>query len=119
MAGPLSAEPRPKVLSIMPTYRCTAACTDCGTFSSPARTHASLDAEVVTRVIDQAGAAGYRGVVFTGGEATLALDIVLTGIAQARALGMGTRLVTNGWWADTDAAAAEFVDRLRSAGLTS
>lgn len=117
MASPLAAERRAKVLSIMPTYRCTAACTDCGTFSSPAPTHASLDAEVVTRVIDEAGAAVYRGVVFTGGEATLVLDTVLAGIAQARALGMGTRLVTNGWWADTDAAAAAFVDRLRSAGL--
>jgi MoaA/NifB/PqqE/SkfB family radical SAM enzyme len=117
MTAPLAPEPRPKILSIMPTYRCTAACRNCGTFSSPALGHASLERDTVIRVIAEAGASGYRGVVFTGGEATLALDIVLEGVAKAKALRMGTRLVTNGWWADSDAAADDILRRLRSAGL--
>jgi hypothetical protein len=101
----------------MPTYRCTAACRDCGTFSNPSPRHAALDGATVSRLIAEAGAAGYRGVVFTGGEATLELDVVLAGVAQAKALGMGTRLVTNGWWAETDAGARDVLRRLRSAGL--
>ncbi|WP_460972843.1 radical SAM protein [Prescottella soli] len=101
----------------MPTFRCTAACQNCGTFSSPGPGHSSLEGHTVTRLIAQAADAGYRGVVFTGGEATLALDIVLSGVAQANSLGMGTRLVTNGWWAETEAGAYDILGRLRSAGL--
>nr|WP_239120978.1 radical SAM protein [Catellatospora chokoriensis] len=101
----------------MPTFRCTAACTYCGTFSNPSFRHASLEPDVVRRMIDQAAEARYRGVVFTGGEATLALDVVLDGIAQASSLGLGTRLVTNGWWAEDDTAAHEVLERLAAAGL--
>lgn len=113
----LGPESRPKILSIMPTYQCTAACHDCGTFSTPGAGHASLSADTVTEMIAQAGEAHYRGVVFTGGEATLALDIVLAGIAQAKSLRMGTRLVTNGWWAGSDVDASDVLGRLLAAGL--
>jgi Radical SAM superfamily len=113
----LSPIQQPRVLSIMPTFRCTAACTYCGTFSNPSAHHASLEADVVRRMIDQAAGAGYRGVVFTGGEATLALDVVLDGIAQASSLGLGTRLVTNGGWAEDDTSAHDVLRRLAAAGL--
>jgi hypothetical protein len=68
-------------------------------------------------MIDQAADAGYGGVVFTGGEATLELDTVLDGISQASALGLGSRLVTNGWWAKDERSAREVLERLRVAGL--
>jgi hypothetical protein len=76
-----------------------------------------LKGDTVARLIAEAAEAGYCGVAFTGGEATLALDIVLAGVAQAKALGMATRLVTNGWWADTDDGADSVLRRLRAAGL--
>jgi hypothetical protein len=67
--------------------------------------------------IRQAGSAGYRLVVFTGGEPTLAPEHLQAGIALARSLGMRTRMVSNCWWADSDAAARDQLEGLIRAGL--
>lgn len=105
-----------KVLAVMPTRTCTAACRHCGSFSSP-RVDQSLDVAVVPEAIRQAAELGYVLIAFTGGEATLAWDALIDGIALTRSLGMTSRLVTNGHWADTPAAAARVVAALRAAGL--
>lgn len=101
----------------MPTYQCTAACRDCGTFSNPSKNQPWLDPEDVFRAINQAAASGYSGVVFTGGEATLALDTVLQGVRQAHVLGLPTRLVTNASWANGREAADKLMGQLAAAGL--
>jgi Radical SAM superfamily len=106
-----------RVLSIMPTYQCTAACRDCGTFSNPRPGQPWLDPAHIMRAIDEAANGGYVGVVFTGGEATLALDTVLEGIQKARRLGLGTRLVTNASWATTEEQAFDLMHALAGAGL--
>lgn len=67
--------------------------------------------------IEQAPGAGYRMVVFTGGEPTLAGEHLLAGIRHAAERGLRVRLVTNAHWASGTESAEQFVSRLVEAGL--
>ncbi|MGG1153048.1 radical SAM protein [Bacillus wiedmannii] len=111
--GPISHN---KILSIMPTYRCTAECENCGTMSSP-REKARLQLPNILRAIDEAANAGYGTIVFTGGEATLVGADLLKAIEHAALLKLGTRLVTNAHWANSDRAAERKIRALVAAGL--
>jgi len=104
-----------RTLSIMPTFRCTAACRNCGTLSSP-KENTFLPLGLIMRAIEQAAENGYKVVVFTGGEATLIGEDLLECIKHAHVNGLITRLVTNGHWATADAT-AQYVERLVNAGL--
>ncbi|MER7958155.1 radical SAM protein, partial [Streptomyces sp. NPDC096030] len=106
----------PKLLTLMPTYRCTAACTDCGTYSSP-QERTTLDLPRMLDAIDQAAGLGFAMVVFTGGEATLRRQDLLAGIRRAAGLGLYTRLVTNAYWARNREKAGKVLDTLVDAGL--
>jgi MoaA/NifB/PqqE/SkfB family radical SAM enzyme len=106
----------PKTLSIMPTYTCTAACSDCGTLSSP-RERSRLPLSIIKSAIQQAKQLGFANVVFTGGEATLRWQDLLEGLSFARELGLPTRLVTNAHWAATPERAQERLQALIDAGL--
>jgi hypothetical protein len=105
-----------KTLSIMPTFRCTAACQDCGTMSNP-RQEARLDWDVIFEAIEQAAGAGYRVVVFTGGEPTLAGPRLADAIRSAVSRGLHTRMVTNAHWANSDETASDRVRVYADAGL--
>lgn len=114
--SPYEAPKDSRTLSLMPTYRCTAACKHCGTLSKPQeKTH--LDAEHLRAAIAEASDLGFELVVFTGGEATLAGDTLFELIEYARERGLRTRLVTNAWWARNMDAANKWLDRLEAAGL--
>lgn len=103
----------PRTLSVVLTYRCTAQCNDCGTFSSPFdRTRISADN--AKSVISQAASLGFANVVFTGGEATLEWESLLESIDHASSLSLPTRLVTNGHWGED---AASHVSQLTQVGL--
>jgi hypothetical protein len=95
-----------RTLCIMPTFTCTAACRQCGTFSSP-RASQSLPEAHVLSVIGQAAKLGYSDVVFTGGEPTMAGEMLLTAMRFAKRLGLRIRMVTNAHWASE----AETADR--------
>lgn len=113
----LAPEPRHRTLSLMPTYRCNAACTSCGTLSNP---HVStcLDELQVEMAIREAQRASIGLVVFTGGEATLEPTILFRGLRLAHELGMLTRLVTNAHWATSDAVADAYLRSLAEVNLT-
>jgi hypothetical protein len=87
-----------KTLAIMPTFTCTAACTHCGTLSSP-QERTQLALADILGAIDEARRLGFAVVVFTGGEATLRWKDLLTALTRARDHGLPTRLVTNAHWA--------------------
>lgn len=108
--------PELRTLSIMPTWQCNAACANCGTFSSPAN-KTRLRHEAAEDAISQAAEAGYRVVVFTGGEPTLTGQWLLHAIALAKESGLVTRVVTNGWWANTPKRAAKKIEEFLDAGL--
>lgn len=107
---------QPLILSIMPTQQCTASCASCGTESHPG-TRTKLSRDEIIRAIRVAASDGFRLAVFTGGEATLSLTDVEAGLAEAKALGLRTRLVTNGWWGKSASLADLMMVRLRNAGL--
>ncbi|MGF9816271.1 radical SAM protein [Bacillus toyonensis] len=111
--GPI---PTHKTLSIMPTYRCTAECNHCGTLSSP-REKARLKLSDIIRIIDEAADAEYTSIVFTGGEATLVGADLLQAIKHAVARGLGTRLVTNAHWANSNRSSERKIKSLITAGL--
>src|SRR3982751_2019562 len=105
-----------RYLCIMPTFRCTAECTHCGTTSSP-RNETWLPVELMHDAIDQAAAASYKGIIFTGGEPTLAGEKLFESMRRAALFGLAIRIVTNAHWASTDNSAEFWIDRLVGAGL--
>ena len=112
----LAPIPKARTLSVMPTYQCTAHCKHCGTYSSPKET-TWLDPELITSAIDQAINAGYKVVVFTGGEPTLAGENLFKYIRQVAEKRICSRIVTNACWADTEENADLMMNKLIEAGL--
>ena len=104
----------PKILSVMPTWQCTAACTDCGTYSHP-HNKVRLSLGDILAAIERAYEAGFKVVVFTGGEATLRWKDLIASIARANDRQLTTRLVTNAWWARTSREADVKMAALRGA----
>jgi organic radical activating enzyme len=101
----------------MPTFTCPAACSDCGTLSSPAD-KTRLDVEKIIAAIDEAMELGFANVVFTGGEATLWWNDLIQCIGHSRELGFPVRLVTNAHWARDLETARRKVTALIEAGLS-
>lgn len=108
--------PEARTLSIMPTYKCTAHCRHCGTYSGP-NSKIWLEEDLILDAIRQAADGGFKVVVFTGGEPTLAWDTVLHGITLAESLGLSTRIVTNASWATSHEEADRVMEALVAAGL--
>lgn len=106
-----------RTLSIMPTYTCPAACSSCGTLSSP-REKTNLDTQSIKKAILQAKDLDFYNVVFTGGEATLRWDDLLDCIEFAANLNFPTRLVTNAHWARNFDYAERRIDALINSGLS-
>jgi hypothetical protein len=106
-----------KTLSIMPTYACTAACSDGAPASSPgAREH--LPQQVMMDAVVEAKALGFRNVVLTADEPTLRWRDILECISYATSLGMSTRVVSNASWAVSQPRAGQWLDVLMEHGLS-
>ena len=82
------------VLQIHPTRTCNLACRHCYSMSGPDQRE-SVEPALIRRLIDDAAAAGYRRVSFSGGEPLMypALRDLLT---HARSAGLSTSVTTNG-----------------------
>src|SRR5215217_1332142 len=106
-----------RILSVMPTFQCTASCAHCGTLSSP-QEKTRLPLEQILSSIDQAAESGYEVVVFTGGEATLAGKNLLRMIERVAAHELVSRVVTNAHWAVNDKGAKRRVEEFVRAGLS-
>ncbi len=101
----------------MPTYKCTAECSHCGTLSGRSES-TWLGLQNMLTAIDQAADQGdYRVVVFTGGEPTLAGNDLFTAIRRADIRGLSTRVVSNAYWASTPFLAERMIAKLVDAGL--
>lgn len=109
----------PSTLTILPTYRCTAACEQC-CFESNPRIKGRLSREELFDVISRAHQefSALRAVVFSGGECFLLKDDLYDAIALCSRLGLQTRVVTNGSWAKTSRTAREIAGHVSRAGLT-
>lgn len=107
----------PRILSVFTTRRCTARCDHCCVGAGPTAT-STITVERIHRLIDEAKRIPSIGrIVFTGGECFLLGRDLDALIAHAHGLGFDTRVITNGYWAIGERAAAARVAALRAAGL--
>jgi hypothetical protein len=109
----------PHTLTVLCTYQCTAACAQCCFESSP-KVKGRLSLDTILARISEAKESfpGLSLVVFSGGEAFILKDDLHAAIAHATALGMMTRVVSNGSWGKTPQSASSTVEKLVTAGIT-
>ena len=100
----------------MPTFRCVANCTSCGTLSNP-NDKTKLTLPTIKKCIIQAKRSNFANIVFTGGEATLCWKNLLKAIKETKKQGMMTRLVTNAHWAKNPQKTLTTIKTLKEAGL--
>jgi hypothetical protein len=96
------------------TYRCTSRCRHC-IYCSNDKVGGALTAGDVERIIHQTRPR--ECVVFTGGEASLLPDVVISGIKVATSLGIESWLNSNGSWGKDPGFAKEYSEALVTHGL--
>jgi len=107
----------PQTISIIISYKCNANCDYCCFQSSP-KENLVIDKETVYSIIKHAyEIIKPRVVVFTGGEPTLFLQTLLPSISFAKSLGLPSRIVTNGWWANSLSESNDYVSEFKNAGV--
>jgi hypothetical protein len=115
---PRLAHISPRTVTILGTYRCTAACKDCCFDSNPGIA-GRLSLDQILAFIDQAGELrSVKAVVFSGGECFLLGQDLVKAVAHATGKGLATRCVTNGYWAKSLAHGERTLSALRAAGLS-
>jgi hypothetical protein len=108
---------RPQQLTVLGTSQCSAKCAHCSMNSTPRRRD-KLSFEQIRSAIDQLHERqALQVVIFAGGEPTFLGEALLDAIAHAESRGIGTRIVTNAFWATTSAKAEAMITDLRQAGL--
>jgi len=108
---------RPRVLTLITTHQCTAACDHCCFGCTPRRTD-RIPRERLTALIDEARTIpSLRAISFVGGECFLLGKELDEHFARAAALGFEVRTTTNGYWAVNARAAERRMTDARAAGL--
>ena len=98
------------------TNVCNLRCGHCVSNASP-EGQKTIDAEKVTSAIQDAAKHGIRRLCFTGGESLLHEEDVLDFIKYGKSLGMGSTIVTNGFWGNDPNEAKDLLDEFKTAGL--
>lgn len=109
----------PKSITLLPTYRCTAACEQCCFGSNPQVTY-RMSLEEMLAVVDEAveSFSALKLLVISGGECYMLGEDLMLVIEHAHAKGLLVRTVTNGFWGKSGKAALRTASRAASAGLT-
>lgn len=109
----------PYTLSISPTHRCTAECTNC-CFGCNPRISYTMDIYEIKRIIVEVTDSypTIKVVVFTGGECFLLGEKLTEIIKFAHKKNLFTRVVTNAYWATTPYQAKQRLKKLVDAGLS-
>lgn len=108
----------PDTLTLITTYTCNAACTEC-CFGCNPNIQGRLSLQSMLNHIDEAhaGFPALKLVVFTGGECFLLKQDLFSAIAHAHQLGLSTRCVTNGFWGKAATKCKQTVNHLVNAGI--
>jgi hypothetical protein len=94
-------------LHLLLTYECNYECDHCFVWGAPSQT-GTMTLETVEHIIRQADALGtIEWIYFEGGEPFLYYDTLLAGVRLARESGFKVGIVSNAYWATSDAAAEE------------
>ena len=120
-APPLGGDPSPpklpSTLTILPTYKCTAACKDCCFQSNPDISHRVPQDRLLDYIEQAADLGTIRLVCFSGGESFLLGEDLVELVERCSRRGLLTRVVTNGYWATSKRAARWRLSPLVEAGL--
>ncbi len=107
----------PHTLSVITTYKCTAACEHC-CFGCDSEETESIPPENIRKYIQQATEIpSIKVVVFTGGECFMLGKELDNCVKCATDLGFMTRFVSNGYWATSREAARRRLEKLVACGL--
>ncbi|CUP53798.1 radical SAM protein [Bacteroides thetaiotaomicron] len=109
----------PKTIAFATTYQCNAACKNC-CFSCNPSIKARLSVKDMKEYIDQAlnfYASSLKVLVLTGGESFLLKDDLVEILEYGSSKGLVTRVVTNGYWAQSYQKAYNTLLNLREHGL--
>ncbi|HVF06722.1 MAG TPA: radical SAM protein [Frankiaceae bacterium] len=107
----------PEVLTILGTYKCTAACENCCFGSNPYLTERLALDDILAFIREGARYPSCKLVAFSGGECFLLGDDLVAAVAYATELGLSTRCVTNGYWAKSVSHGRRRIRELADAGL--
>ena len=90
----------PTILTIAPTYKCTAACKEC-CFRCTSKVEQILETDTILQYIDEAVASfpSLKIMILTGGECFLIAKELPIIISRAKSNGLMSRVVSNGFWA--------------------
>ena len=108
---------QPKVLSVITTHRCTAACVECCFGCSPGIETAIPVASIEQYIDDAADYGSFQMVVFTGGECFLLGNDLVDLVRRCTDHGFKSRVVTNGYWGESEKVAERRAKALAGAGL--
>lgn len=111
---------KPTTLTLITTYRCTAACPNCCFNCSPQpQITEMMPLEKIKEYISSAIQCfpSLKVVVFTGGECTLLGDNLIESIKFAKSLGLSTRIVTNGHWGKDIQCTSFWINSFAEVGL--
>jgi len=102
-ANPLSG------LHLLLTYECNYQCDHCFVWGGPSQT-GTMSLETIEHILGQADALGtVEWIYFEGGEAFLYYDVLVAGIRLANESGFKVGIVSNAYWAATDADATNWL----------
>lgn len=111
----------PSSVTILPTYRCTAACQDCCFESNPTIKKRLTKEElffVIDKIMDSLPTV--KLIVFSGGECFMLGDDLFDTLSYIRSKGrdINTRCVTNGYWGSSKKRAKKIAQKLVDARLS-
>ncbi|HSM32033.1 MAG TPA: radical SAM protein [Woeseiaceae bacterium] len=102
--------PDPRTLSglhLLLTYECNYECDHCFVWGGPSQT-GTMTMETVERILDEAQSLGtVEWIYFEGGEPFLYYDILVAGVRLAHVSGFRVGIVSNAYWAKSEAEAME------------
>jgi hypothetical protein len=94
-------------LHLLLTYECNYECDHCFVWGGPSQT-GTMTLETIEHILTQAKALGtIEWIYFEGGEAFLYYEILSAGVRLAKESGFKVGIVSNAYWATTDADAME------------
>ncbi len=100
------------------TYHCNIACRHCYNHSGPDQKAQRLNLEAMRQIVAQMPAAGIDAINLSGGEPFLYPDILGAMVAAGRAAGLReVSILSNGFWAMSEAKARRTLTRLADAGF--
>lgn len=108
-----------KMATVITTDKCSAACREC-CFQCNPKNNKFLSLETIKSFIKTVKTEfdTVETIVFTGGEALLLKNVLFDSIQYATSLGLSTRVVSNGFWAKSEASAKKIAKKLKTSGLT-